>query len=265
VEQKTILITGASSGIGASAAEYLASKGYKVVLVARRKEKLAALVGKIQQRGGTAAFYEADLSLEDSRLELFSFFNEKHSLPDILINNAGFGWYGHYEDMNWKTGKELIGINIEAVAHLTRLFLPAMLERQFGRIINVGSVAGKLPEQGIALYSASKSFLDAFTSSLYRELKSSGVSASVLRLGPIKTEFFDAARKHENGGNVPAERLATSPEAVARAIHQLILHPRKVRYVPWYQAFTPLLEVFFSGLIDLVGPILLGKKNHPAK
>jgi len=261
-ESKIVLITGASSGVGAVTAEFLALKGFTVILVARRKEKLAALAEKIRQQNGIAHYYEIDLSVEDKRLKLFSALKHDHLIPDILINNAGFGWYGHYETMNWNTGSELISVNVQAVAHLTHLFLPSMLSKRSGHIINIGSIVGKLPEQGVALYSASKAFLDAFTSSIFRELKGSGVTMSVARLGPIRTEFYDAARKHENGGNVPAEKLAIPTEVVARGIYRLIRHPRKVVYIPWYLFVSPLLETFFSGILDLAGPLLLGKKTH---
>ncbi len=260
---KIVLITGASSGIGAVAAEYLAAKDFYVVLVARREERLSILKDRILKNNGRASYFACDLADEKSRLELVEKLKEKSLLPDILVNNAGFGWYGHYETMNWKSARDLIAVNIEAVAHLTHLLLPFMLARKKGHIINIGSVVGKLPEQGVALYSASKSFLDAFTTSIFRELRGSGVNASIMRLGPVKTEFFDAARAHENGGNVPAERFAISAKSVAEALCRLIIRPRKVVYVPWYMFVSPLLEVLFSWLIDLVGPLLLGKKQIP--
>lgn len=256
---RIVLITGASSGIGAVTAEYLALRGFTVLLAARRKVKLITLVEKIREQNGVAHYYEADLSIEKARLDLFATIERENKLPEILINNAGFGWYGHYETMNWATAKELIAVNIEAVAHLTHLFLPSMINNQRGHVINIGSIVGKLPEQGVALYSASKAFIDAFTSSIYRELRGTKVKMSVMRLGPIQTEFFDAARKHENGGNVPAEKMAIPTIAVARGIFRLIQHPQKVVYLPWYVAISPLLETFFSGIIDLVGPLLLGK------
>lgn len=260
---KIVLITGASSGIGAVAAEYLAAKGYSIVLVARREERLSALSDKINRNHGCASYFACDLADEKSRLALVEKLKENKLLPDILINNAGFGWYGHYETMNWDSAKDLIAVNIEAVAHLTHLILPSMLRKKNGHIINIGSVVGKLPEQGVALYSASKSFLDAFTTSIFRELKGSGVNASIMRLGPVKTEFFDAARSHENGGNVPAEKFAISAMSVAQALYRLILRPQKVVYVPWYLLLSPLLEILFSWLLDLIGPLLLGKKQIP--
>jgi len=259
---RIVLITGASSGIGARTAEYLATKGFTVILVARREEKLKSLVNRITAGAGRAHFFALDLSKDSARFNLFNTLQEINLVPEILINNAGFGWYGYFETMNWQTARDLIAVNIEAVAHLTHLLLPSMIGQKKGHIINIGSIAGKLPEQGIALYSASKAFLDAFTTSIYRELKGTKVNVSVARLGPIQTEFFDAARKHENGGNVPAEKMATSVDEVARGLYNLINHPRKVVYIPWYLYFSPLLETIFSSLIDLFGPILLGKKSQ---
>lgn len=259
---RIVLITGASSGIGARTAEYLATKGFTVILVARREEKLVSIVNNINSKSGIAYFFSVDLSKQNARIALYNTLLERKLLPEILINNAGFGWYGHFETMNWQTARDLIAVNVEAVAHLTHLLLPSMIAQKRGHIINIGSIAGKLPEQGIALYSASKAFLDAFTTSIYRELRGTKVNVSIARLGPIQTEFFDAARKHENGGNVPAEKMATSVYEVARGLYNLINQPRKVVYIPWFLYFSPLLETLFSSLIDLFGPILLGKKSQ---
>jgi short-subunit dehydrogenase len=142
-----------------------------------------------------------------------------------------------------------------------QLFLPTMLQKKFGRIINVGSIAGKLPEQGIAVYSASKGYLDSITTSIYRDLRHSGVIVSILRAGPVKTEFFDAARNLKNGGSVPAERFAISADRVARKIWNLLIHPRRVAYVPFFLAVSPLLEILFSPVIDQVGPLLLRRRK----
>lgn len=262
-EKRVVLITGASSGIGAKTAEFLATKGFHVLLTARREDNLKAIVTRIREKGGKADFFAADLSSDAARVRLVETLEANHLVPDVLVNNAGFGWYGFYETMGWKTGKELIAVNIEAVAHLTRLVLPFMLKKKNGRVIHIGSISGKLPEQGIALYAASKAFLDSFNTSLHRELRGSGVTSSVMRLGPIRTEFFDAARTHANGGNVPAERMAIPVDVVSKGVWRLIHHPRKVVYIPFYLAVSPLLETLFGWLIDLVGPLLLGKRKPP--
>jgi short-subunit dehydrogenase len=256
-----VLITGASSGIGASTALLLAGKHFHVILVARRLERLEDLKCKIEESGGQASIFQCDLSIDKNRLSLFQALEFKNLLPDILINNAGLAWYGFFYQMSWEIASTIIHLNIEAAAHLTSLFLPHMLEQQYGHVINIGSIAGKLPEQGISIYSASKAFLDAFTTSLHRELKGSGVHSSVLRAGPVKTEFFDTARNLENGGSVPAESFAISAERVAESIYRLIKHPARFRYVPYYLFLSPLLEMLFSGIIDQIGPLLLRRKS----
>ena len=256
-----ILITGASSGIGAHTARLLAAKGCAVILVARREENLRSIVNEIRTAGGKAEYRVADLSQEPDRIRLYSDLAKDNQLPDILVNNAGIGWYGYFYKMGWAQAKEVIATNIEAVVHLTSLFLPEMLKRKYGHVINIGSVAGKLPEQGIAMYSSSKAFLDSFTTIVHREMVGTNIHISVVRAGPIKTEFFDAARKKENGGSIPAEKLATSASDVSKVVWSLLRQPRKVAYVPFWMAISPLLEILFEWLIDLLGPLLL-KRNH---
>ncbi len=258
---KKALITGASSGIGASTALLLAKNGIRVILTARRIDRLNEVTENIRASGGQAIPIQADLTLESDRISLYSTLSEKNLLPDILINNAGIAWYGYFYEMPWQVAQDILNLNIEATTHLTSLFLPHMVKNRFGRIINIGSIAGKLPEQGIAVYAASKAYLDAFSKVLHRELKGSGVIASVLRAGPVKTEFFDSARKLENGDNIPAESFAVPVELVSRAVWHLLQHPRRAKYVPSYMRISPLLEYLFSGVIDHLGPLLL--RNRP--
>ncbi len=258
---KKALITGASSGIGASTALLLAENGIQVILTARRIDRLNEITEKISSSGGKAIPIQADLTMESDRISLYTSLSEKNLLPDILINNAGMAWYGYFHEMPWQVAQDIIKLNIEATSHLTSLLLPHMINNRFGRIINIGSIAGKLPEQGIAVYSASKAYLDAFSKVLQRELKGSGVIASVLRAGPVKTEFFDSARKLENGDNIPAESFAVPVELVSRAVWHLLQHPRRVKYVPAFMRFSPLLEYLFSGVIDQLGPLLLRHRS----
>ena len=110
------------------------------------------------------------------------------------------------------------------------------------------------------MYAGSKAFLDAFTTALYRECHGSGVKVSVMRLGPVRTEFFDQARTKENGYSVPAERFAISTERVNRALWRLLRHPRRVMYVPGWLALSKYLEILFGAVIDRLGPLLLKRK-----
>jgi len=260
--QKTVLITGASSGIGAHAARYLTSKGMYIIITARREEKLRAVANEIKGAGGSADFFSADLGNEIQRLALFKWIQKNHPKIDVLINNAGFGWYGYFHQMPREITHNMLAVNMDAVVHLSSLFLPGMLERGSGHIINIGSIAGSLPNQGIAMYSASKAFLDAFTTSLHRELRGSGVHASVLRLGAIETDFYLRAREKKNGLPIPAERMTASVERVNHAIWRLLQRPRRVMYMPAYLRLAPPFFRLFAPVIDLVGPILLRRSDR---
>lgn len=261
---QTALVTGASSGIGAAIARQLAGQGLQVILAARREEKLATLARQITTRGGQVLVLPADLSTPDGCEHLVRRLSHQKIAVDVLVNNAGFGWYGYFSDMPWQTARDMLAVNVSAVMHLTRLLLPAMLTRHLGHIINIGSIAGGLPNQGIAMYSASKAFLDAFTTALYRELHGSGVQVSVVRPGPVKTGFFQSSRSQPEGKPIPGERLAVTAEVVSAAVSRLLLHPRRVVYVPWYMVFSTLIERLFNPFIDRVGPILLRRQPKTA-
>jgi hypothetical protein len=258
---KIALITGASSGIGAATARELSRHGLGVVLVARRRERLEELAAEIQAAGGQAQTIAADLALPEDRERIFAQAQKCYGTPDVLVNNAGLGWYGYYADMPWNTALEMLQVNVAAVMHLTRLFLPEMRRRGSGHIVNVGSISGSLPNQGIAIYGASKAFLDAFTTSLYRELVGSRLCVSVVRAGPVTSEFYQTARTRPGGRPVPAERFAVSSESVARNIWGLLRRPRKVVYVPRVLSLSPWLETLFGWLIDRLGPVLLRRQH----
>ena len=261
-EEKNAVITGASSGIGASFAKFLADEGVYVILTARREERLKNLQAEIIAREGKASYYVADLSREKECKLVFQKIHAEFGKIDILINNAGFGWYGYYSDMPWELVEQMAAVNMMGMLRLTKLFLPDMLALGRGHIINIGSIAGGLPNQGIAVYAASKAFMDAFTTSLHRELQGSGVKASVMRLGAVNTEFFEQARKLKNGRRVPAERFSISTEQVNAALWRLINHPKRVVYVPKYLAVSRYVESVFGGVIDRLGPLLLKKSDN---
>ena len=184
-KDKLAIVTGASSGIGAATARRLAREGMQVILVARRLDRLEALAAEIRQAGGQAHAMVADLTQEAERTRVFKEVEERFGNIDVLVNNAGLGWYGYGDEMSWKTAWEMLQVNVEAVVQLSLSFLTPMRWRNAGHIINVGSISGSLPSQGIALYGATKSFLDNFTTALYRELAGTRVHVSVVRAGPV--------------------------------------------------------------------------------
>jgi short-subunit dehydrogenase len=256
---KIALITGASSGIGAATALELAHHGLRVMLVARRQERLESLAGTIASAGSQAYIIPADLSDPGQRESVCAQVEEICPAPDVLVNSAGLGWYGYYSQMPWEIAQTMLQVNITAMAHLVHYFLPAMHHRRCGHIINIGSISGSLPNQGIAIYSASKASVDAFTTALYRELVGTPLCASVVRAGPVASEFYQAARALPGGRPVPAERFAVSPERVALAVWAVLQRPRRVVYVPAILCLSPWLETLFGRVIDRLGPLLLRK------
>ncbi len=253
---KIALITGASGGIGAAVARELALQGLRTVLVGRRIERLDLLADEIRRNGGEAYVIVADLTDEEERQRVLTEANALGELA-VLANCAGFGWYGFGSEMTWPVAAQMIQTNLAAVAHLTLLALRDMRARNSGHIINIGSISGSLPMQGIAVYSGTKSFVDSFTTALYRELVGTRVKVSVVRPGPVRTEFFDRSEQQAGGRRIPAERFAVTPEAVGRTVAGLLRRPRRVAYVPGWLGVVPWVEPLFGGLIDRLGPLLL--------
>jgi len=258
---KIALITGASSGIGAATARLLAKKGLHVVMAARRLDRLENIARDICASGGQAYPILADLTKESDRANLLRQVTERFGKVDVLINNAGFCWYGYGPDMTWKTALDMLQVNVEAVVQLSLSFLRGMRRGNSGHIINIGSISGSIPSQGIALYGATKSFLDNFTTALHRELAGTRVQVSVVRAGPVLTELGQAALAQENGGHVPTEAVGVTAEKVAERIWNLIQHPRRIIYVPGYLRIVPWLELSFGWIIDRLGPLLLKKQK----
>jgi short-subunit dehydrogenase len=260
-EGKVVLVTGASSGIGEAVARRLALEGLRVVLVARREDRLDALASDITAAGGEALPVVADLTEEAGRVRVVEASRLAFGPPDILVNNAGFGWYGFGADMPWSVARQMIRVNAEAAVQLSLMLLPEMRRRDSGHVINVSSIAGSLPNQGVALYSATKSFLDSFTTALYRELRGTHVHLSLVKPGPVTTEFFEVAARKSSGRRVPAERLAVKVSAIVDCIWSLLNRPRRVAYVPSMLSLVPWVEPSLGWLIDRLGPLLLKQRS----
>lgn len=183
-----VLITGASSGIGASMAKYIDSMGYELVLVARDKKKLDKLKKDLN---GKVEVIAMDLGNYDNCLKLHEMVHD----IDILINNAGFGLFGEFNNTNLEKEMNMIDINIKAVHILTKLYLSDMLERDSGRILNVASIAGFMPGPLMNTYYATKNYVVRLSQGIREELrkKKSNVKISVLCPGPVQTNFDNVA------------------------------------------------------------------------
>jgi short-subunit dehydrogenase len=188
----TALVTGASAGLGAEFARLCAADGYDVVLVARSAPRLAALAASLASTYSVKARpLVADLSSPAAPPEIFA---QMSGTPvDLLINNAGFGVRGAYAETDWARESSLMQVNMVSLAHLTKLFLPEMLRRRSGRILNVASTAAFVPGPFMAVYYASKAFVLSFSEALSNEVEGTGVSVTVLCPGPTRTEFAEAA------------------------------------------------------------------------
>lgn len=197
------LITGASSGIGRDMARYLGKKGFDLILVARRKDKLEELKSDIKTNVEIICM---DVSKKENCIELFN----KVKDVDILINNAGFGTFGEFDKTDLETEINMIDTNIKAVHILTKLFLQDMKAKNKGYILNVASIAGFLPGPLMATYYSSKSYVLRLTQGINEELKKckSNVKLSVLCPGPIKTEFQERAGVKFNTKALTSEYVA---------------------------------------------------------
>jgi short-subunit dehydrogenase len=186
------VITGASSGIGAALAGLCAADGYELILVARRASLLEKLADELAQRHGvTARIAAADLSDPAAPDAIFE--AARGQRVEILINNAGFGLHGSFAEADWPACQSLLQVNIAALAHLTRLFLPGMAQQGSGRILNVASTAAFVPGPFMALYYASKAFVLSFSLAIASEMKGTGVTVTALCPGPTRTGFSGAA------------------------------------------------------------------------
>ena len=226
---------------------------------------LNSLLPIFGSQNGKAEIIPADLSNESERQRVYDQVEADYGHADVLVNNAGLGWYGFGTDMPWTTASEILQVNVAAAVHFTLLFLQKMRSIGSGHIINIGSISGSLPSQGIAVYGASKSFLDNFTTALYRELTGTQLHVSVVRAGPVLTEFSDTAANLERGLHLPTERFGVTAERIADQVWNLLERPRRVVYVPSWLALTPLVESTFGWLIDRLGPLLLRRQTKHDK
>lgn len=188
----TALVTGASSGIGADIARELADRGHAVTLVARREDRLAALAEELEtKRHVRTDVISADLSDAAARDRLVAEIRARGLEVAVLINNAGFGSAGNFQKLDLDGELRMVRTNVEAVVHLCGVYIPPMIERGAGAVMNVASTAAFQPLARQSTYSASKAFVLSFTEVLSSDLKGTGVSATALCPGPVRTEFTD--------------------------------------------------------------------------
>lgn len=195
VNPETVLVTGASSGIGLELAKCFAADRSRLVLVARNTDALEQLAADLRRQHGIEVFVlTADLALPETPKKIFSELKGRGIDVDVLVNNAGFGLQGEFMKLPLPRQLEILQVNMTALTELTGWFLPAMVQRNRGGVLNVGSVAGFLPGPSMGIYYASKAYVLSFTEALAEELSATGLKISVLCPGPTESNFGKVAR-----------------------------------------------------------------------
>jgi short-subunit dehydrogenase len=250
IDEGQILITGASAGIGRELARQLAPRARRLILVARRRERLEELQGELTRvKPGLEVDLEAcDIGDATALRELCERILNRHGGPDILINNAGLGDLALYEQADWARIEQIVQVNVLAPLLLTHRLLPPMVERRRGGILMVGSGAGFNPMPGAATYAGSKHFMNGWTESLLAELDGTGVVVTQVAPGPVATEFDAAAGIPEGGlaGGADAFMKISAEQAAREAIagfdegRALVLPGWKYRAALAFQARVPL-------------------------
>jgi len=213
--KKVALITGASAGLGVEFARQLSKRGHRLVLAARRKERLDELAREL----GNARAVATDLSKANAATKLMADIEAAGEQVEILVNNAGFGLIGRFAELDAKRQRQMIDLNAGTLTDLCRAVAPQMIARKSGGIINVASTAAFQAGPKMAVYFATKAFVLSLTEALHEELKPHGIHVTCLCPGPTRTEFGEVAGF---GGNAMFDRFAMdAPEVVAAGLKGL--------------------------------------------
>jgi len=244
-KNKVVLITGASSGIGKQTAIEFAKLGSNIILVARKKDKLEQVENQLKQFHVTTLVCTCDISKKDQVQSMSKIVLEKFNSIDILVNNAGFAIYGSVSELSINEIESQMETNYFGTIYCIKFFLPSMLKKKSGHIVNVASVAASFGLPGIASYCASKFAMLGFSEGLKHELSGTGVGLTVVSPIMVKTEFFD----HPSFEKMPKySPTSLSPKTVAKAIVKAanssrleIITPSVVRIAVWLKHTFPYL------------------------
>lgn len=243
---KTILITGASSGIGEALAKRFARDGARLILVARNRDKLTALAEQLRDSGGAteAIPIVADLTQEGASASVIDQAIAALGDIDVLINNAGVGEYGEYADKELAALERMMMLNMNALLRLTHLVLPRMLTRRSGAIMNIASMAGFQPTPYMSVYGATKAFVLNFSLCLWEEVRRRGIVITCVCPGPVRTGFFSRGGYETRMQDFT--RLSHSAEWIAEQSYRALLK-KKPFVIPgrlnalavFFQRFAP--------------------------
>ncbi len=216
----SVLITGASEGMGREFARLFAQNGYPLILVARNQNRLSEIASALtSQYHVDIRILPKDLSAPNAAEELKAELDRQNLIPEILVNNAGFGVYGFFHKSDWKATESMLLLNMVTLTHLTRLLLPAMIQRRSGKILNVASTAAFQPGPLMAVYFASKAYVLYFTEAIANEVAGTGVTVTTFCPGPTKTQF----QKRSNTEHIRETTFSMdAAKAVKAAYHGLM-------------------------------------------
>lgn len=239
IQGKTVLITGASSGIGKAFAYECAGKGANLIIAARSTDALNTIAADIRAKYNLQAHvFTADLMQKDAAQQLFDAITNAGLTIDVLVNNAGFGKWDHFENVPLPVYEDMVELNINALMRLTYLALPAMVKKGSGGVINVASTGAFQPGPYIAVYCATKAFVLSFSEALYGEYRKKGITITALCPGNTPTGFQQVA--NVDPGNLPAD----SPEKVAKQGLRAFLNNKShtvVGFDNWFASLLPAL------------------------
>jgi len=253
IKDKVVIVTGASSGIGAATARQFGREGAKVVLAARRVDRLETLANEIGSVNHDTVTHvvQADLTKLEDIQNLVDATVEKFGRVDVLINNAGFGRLDWLEKLDpVKDIQAQFDVNVMGVIQTTRQVLPIMMKQRSGHIINMCSMAGLVATPTYTIYAATKHAVHGFSEALRREVKPWGIDVSMIYPGGVKTEFQSHAGINRKTGATTPKSLLLSADDVGREVVQLVKRPRAMRIVPWAWNVSVWMNRNLNWLVD---------------
>jgi hypothetical protein len=240
---RTALITGASSGLGVEYAKLFAADQHDVVLVARSEDKLRALAAELEQQGVRAHVYPADLTLADAPRALFDALARDGVTVDVLVNNAGLGYVGTFHTSELSAELEMLHVNMTSLTALTHLFLPGMVARGYGRVLNIASTAAFQSGPGMSVYFATKAYVVSFSEGIAHELRGTGVTVTAHCPGATHTGFAAVAGAGDTllfkGAVATADATARHGYLALRRGRVVSIHGLLNRLLYWGGLLTP--------------------------
>lgn len=256
LRDKVIVVTGASSGIGALTSRMLSEHGAIVILTARSVDKLEIVGASLQ---GRHEVIPLDVSRDDEVAGVFKQIIDSYGRIDVLLNNAGYGKFEYCDEMPVQEFADMMNVNYMGIVRCTKAVLPFMKKAGAGQIVNIASMAGKLGTSKSTAYTATKHAVLGFSNALRQEVKEYGITVSTVNPGPIDTPFFDLA--DPSGGYVKNVKwFMMKPEKVASAIVSVIERRTAEVDLPWFAGIGTKLYQLFPRLADRLSYKLLNKK-----